>query len=154
MLLKQLKYSWRISSRGLDSAPLRSRTLASSIKINGVVLDLHPCNEEQNQIKECRVTGEKLSIIECSNTGRHSDTIVLKATVADWLNDWSISRRFIQYGEETECSKSGLLVSYFLHTINMQRRCCIEHTSNNNSQLHPTLNMSSNLQLQRFKGIL
>lgn len=57
--------------------------LACSIKINGVVLDLHQCNQEQNQIKEYRVTGEKPSIIERSNTGRHSDTVVLKATLVD-----------------------------------------------------------------------
>lgn len=46
----------------------------------------------------------------------------------DWLNVWSISRRFIQYGEGTESSKSRLLISYyiyFLHAINIQRRCFI-----------------------------
>lgn len=52
---------------------------------------------------------------------------MLKATLVDWLNDWSISRRFIQYGEETERSKSRLLISCFLHTINIQRRCCMEY---------------------------
>lgn len=47
----------------------------------------------------------------------------------DWLNVWSISRRFIQYGEKTESSDTRLLISYylyFLHAINIQRRCFIE----------------------------